>query len=67
MLASDDPVQREQLFSELNVFLIEDAAVLPLFHYYEFSAFTNDLSGFEPTPWDMQTWNIASWERISSD
>ena len=58
-----DPEKRSQLFIEMNDILIEDAAVIPLVHRADVMAFSNSLTGYEPTAWDMRTWDIMNWQR----
>ncbi|MEL7522234.1 MAG: peptide ABC transporter substrate-binding protein, partial [Cyanobacteria bacterium J06553_1] len=58
-----DPEQRNQLFIQMNDLLIEDAAVIPLVHRADVMAFGNTLVGYEPTAWDMRTWDIMNWKR----
>ncbi|MBE9044441.1 peptide ABC transporter substrate-binding protein [Pleurocapsales cyanobacterium LEGE 10410] len=55
--------QREQLFIEMNDLLIENAVVIPLVHRADVMAFSNSLTGYEPTAWDMRTWDIMNWQR----
>jgi peptide/nickel transport system substrate-binding protein len=56
-----DPELRRQLFIQLNDFLIEDVAVIPLVHLGMISAINADLVGLNTTPWDVEVWNIADW------
>ena len=58
-----DPEKRDQLFIEMNDLLIEDAAVIPLVHRADVMAFGNSITGYEPTAWDMRTWDIMNWKR----
>lgn len=58
-----DPQQREQIFIAMNDLLIEDAAVIPLVHRADVMAFSNSLTGYAPTAWDMRTWDIMNWRR----
>ena len=58
-----DLEKREQLFIEMNDLLIEDAVVIPLVHRADVMAFSNSLTGYEPTAWDMRTWDIMNWQR----
>ncbi|MEO1342073.1 MAG: peptide ABC transporter substrate-binding protein, partial [Cyanobacteria bacterium J06635_13] len=58
-----DPERRNQLFIQMNDLLIEDAAVIPLVHRADVMAYGNSLTGYEPTAWDMRTWDIANWKR----
>jgi peptide/nickel transport system substrate-binding protein len=56
-----DPDKRRQLFSQLNDFLIEDVALIPLVHIAFATAINADLQGLSITPWDVEVWNIADW------
>ena len=62
-----DPEKRQQLFIEMNDILIENAAVIPLVHRADVMAFSNSLTGYEPTAWDMRTWDIMNWRREDSE
>ena len=62
-----DPQRREQLFIEMNDLLIEDAVVIPLVHRADVMAYSNSLTGYEPTAWDMRTWDIMNWQRKESN
>jgi peptide/nickel transport system substrate-binding protein len=57
-----DPEKRQELFIQLNDFLIEDYAVIPVIHLKITSAINADLTGLDPTPWDVEVWNIADWQ-----
>jgi peptide/nickel transport system substrate-binding protein len=56
-----DPDKRRQLFIQLNDFLIEDVALIPLVHIAFATAINADLQGLSVTPWDVEVWNIADW------
>jgi peptide/nickel transport system substrate-binding protein len=58
-----DPKKRQQLFIAMNDLLIKDVAVIPLVHRADVMAFGNSLTGYQPTAWDMQTWDIMNWKR----
>jgi len=58
-----DPERRQLMFIEMNDMLYADAAVIPLVHWADTSGISNDLEGYDPTPWDSETWNIANWHR----
>ena len=58
-----DPEKRSQLYIQMNDLLIEDAAVIPLVHRADVMAFGNTITGYEPTAWDMRTWDIMNWKR----
>ncbi len=57
-----DPQKRQKMFILMNDILIEDAAVIPLVHRADVSAFSNKITGYEPTAWDMRTWDIMNWQ-----
>ena len=61
VLAETDPDTRSQLFIQLNDFLIEDVALIPLVHTAQIAAVRSDVSGAAITPWDTDLWNIADW------
>ncbi|MEY4517461.1 MAG: hypothetical protein RLZZ499_60 [Cyanobacteriota bacterium] len=58
-----DPKKRQQLFIAMNDLLIKDVAVIPLVHRADVMAFGNNLTGYQPTAWDMRTWDIMNWKR----
>jgi peptide/nickel transport system substrate-binding protein len=58
-----DPKKRQQLFIAMNDLLIKDVAVIPLVHRADVMAFGNSLTGYQPTAWDMRTWDIVNWKR----
>jgi peptide/nickel transport system substrate-binding protein len=60
-----DPTKRQTAFIQMNDWLINKTLVIPLVHRAETVGVSNSLSGVSLTPWDMNTWNIASWTRIS--
>ena len=58
-----DPEKRRKLFVKMNDLLIADAAVIPMVHWADVSGLSKNIEGFDPTPWDSETWNIADWHR----
>ncbi|OCP19853.1 peptide ABC transporter substrate-binding protein, partial [Ensifer sp. LC54] len=58
-----DPEKRRRLFVAMNDLLISVAAVIPLVEWSYVSGLRNDIAGYDPTPWDSETWNIATWHR----
>ncbi|MEM7595135.1 MAG: peptide ABC transporter substrate-binding protein, partial [Cyanobacteria bacterium P01_A01_bin.83] len=56
--------KRQQLFIEMNDLLIDNAVVIPLVHRADVMAYSNSLTGYEPTAWDMRTWDIMNWQRV---
>ena len=62
-----DPQKRNQLFIEMNDMLINDVVVIPLVHRADVMAFGNSVVGYEPTAWDMRTWDIMNWKRTETE
>jgi peptide/nickel transport system substrate-binding protein len=58
-----DPEKRLDLFVAMNDLLIADSAVIPIVGWANVAGLRNDITGFNPTPWDSETWNIAEWRR----
>ncbi|WP_018236864.1 peptide ABC transporter substrate-binding protein [Ensifer sp. BR816] len=58
-----DPEKRRQLFVQMNDLLIADAAVVPIVYWADVTGLGKDIEGFDGTPWDSETWNIADWYR----
>jgi peptide/nickel transport system substrate-binding protein len=58
-----DPEKRLGLFIAMNDHLIADTAVIPMVDWANVAGLRNDIVGFDPTPWDSETWNIAEWRR----
>jgi peptide/nickel transport system substrate-binding protein len=61
-----DPARRRQLFISMNDLAIGDVAMIPLVASANVSAVKNDIDGFDASPWDVETWNIADWRRRSA-
>ena len=60
-----DPEKRRRIFIEMNDMLTEQVVTIPLVHRAQVSGTSRDLDGFDPTPWDAETWNIKDWRRVS--
>lgn len=58
-----DPDQRRELFIQLNDILVEEAVILPLVHRATTVGVSDRLQGLNPTPWDLNTWSIATWRK----
>ncbi len=58
-----DFAKRKKIFISLNDMLVDGHHVIPLVHRADVVAFSNDISGYEFTPWDLRTWDIANWRR----
>ncbi len=58
-----DEAKRREIFIQMNDLLVNDAVLIPLIHRADVIGVTNSLTGVNLTPWDMNTWNIAEWEK----
>lgn len=58
-----DPNKRREIFVELNDMISEDVVLIPLVRQARIAGVSNSLEGFDPTPWDSETWNIKEWRR----
>ena len=62
-----NPEKRQQLFVQMNDILVEDVAIIPLVHRADVMAFSNSLTGYEPTVWDARTWDIMNWRQKGNE
>lgn len=60
-----DPEKRRQLFIKMNDMLTEEVVTIPIVRRARISGISQDLEGFDYTPWDAETWNIKDWRRTS--
>ncbi|NEP54731.1 MAG: peptide ABC transporter substrate-binding protein, partial [Moorea sp. SIO3C2] len=61
-----DPAKRRKIFIQMNDLLVkDDVVVLPIVHRADAAGFSNQLEGYDLTPWDRNTWNIMNWKRKS--
>jgi peptide/nickel transport system substrate-binding protein len=58
-----NPQTRTQIFKLMNDILVKEFVVIPLVHRADVVAFGNNITGYEPTPWDMRTWDIMNWKK----
>ncbi|NEO12131.1 MAG: peptide ABC transporter substrate-binding protein [Moorea sp. SIO3F7] len=59
-----DPEKRRKIFIQMNDLLVkDDVVVLPIVHRADPAGFSNQLEGYDLTPWDRNTWNIMDWKR----
>lgn len=58
-----DPIKRQAALIALNDQLIQDVALIPLIARAKVGAVSDRLQGVDLTPWDSDTWNIATWKR----
>lgn len=60
-----DPDKRRQLFIQMNDMIINEFVLIPLVNRGITAGASKTLEGLDPTPWDMDTWNIKDWRRVS--
>jgi peptide/nickel transport system substrate-binding protein len=58
-----DSQKRRRLIVQMNDLLINDFAVIPIVARSSAFGISKDLIGVEPTPWDVDVWNIKDWQR----
>jgi peptide/nickel transport system substrate-binding protein len=58
-----DSQKRRRLIVQMNDFLINDFAVIPLVERSSAFGISNDLVGVEPTAWDVDVWDIKDWRK----
>lgn len=58
-----DPQKRRRLIVQMNDLLINDFAVIPMVERSSAFGISNSLDGIDPTPWDVDVWNIKDWRR----
>ena len=58
-----DPKKRAELVIAMNDMLVEEMVILPLVHRATTVGVSDRLQGLNPTPWDLNTWNIAEWTK----
>ncbi len=61
-----EPQKRQALAIQMNDMLIKDVVIIPLVHRADVVAISNQLQGFQLTPWDRNTWNIKDWKKSGS-
>ncbi len=60
-----NPDVRAQLFVRMNDLQIEDVVMIPVVFMADAQGVGRTIEGVDLTPWDMNTWNIKDWRRIS--
>jgi peptide/nickel transport system substrate-binding protein len=59
-----DQAKRNTLATQANDLLIQDVVIIPLVNRtFATSGVSKSLKGIDPTPWDSEMWNIASWSK----
>jgi len=58
-----DPENRRDLIIQMNDLLIEDVAVIPMVERSLTFGISNTIEGYNPTPWDVDVWDIKDWRR----
>lgn len=58
-----DPDKQTELFRQVNWISVTDVVEIPLVHRNAVSAATKNLTGYQPSTWASDVWNIADWRR----
>ncbi|MCM8745738.1 peptide ABC transporter substrate-binding protein [Thermomicrobium sp. CFH 73360] len=58
-----DPDKQTELFRQINWISVTDIVEIPLVHRNEVSAAAKNLTGYQPSTWASDLWNIADWRR----
>ncbi len=59
-----DQAKRNTLAAQANDLLISEVVVIPLINRtFATSGVSKALKGVDPTPWDSEMWNVASWTK----
>ncbi len=58
-----DPDKQTELFRQVNWISVTDVVEIPLVHRNEVSAAAKNLTGYQPSTWASDVWNIADWRR----
>jgi peptide/nickel transport system substrate-binding protein len=59
-----DPQKRATLFQQMDELLAEDIAVIPIVHRALTNGVNQRITGYQFTPWDTSTWDIARWRLL---
>ncbi|MDY6784738.1 MAG: peptide ABC transporter substrate-binding protein [Cyanobacteriota bacterium] len=58
-----DSSKRAEIFKQMDRFLYEDAALIPIVNRANVHGTSATLEGVELTPWDANTWDIKNWRK----
>jgi peptide/nickel transport system substrate-binding protein len=58
-----DPARYTELFLQLQSLVVRDVADIGLVSRNNVSAASTTLTGYQPTPWAQDTWDIKNWRR----
>jgi peptide/nickel transport system substrate-binding protein len=59
-----DPQKRASLFQQMDELLAADIAVIPIVHRALTNGVNKRVTGYQFTPWDASTWDIARWRLL---
>ncbi|MGB8645078.1 MAG: peptide ABC transporter substrate-binding protein [Anaerolineae bacterium] len=60
-----DPAKRAQLIIQMNDMLTKDVVMIPVVYLADAQGVSRTIQGVDLTPWDMNTWNIKDWRRVT--
>lgn len=58
-----NPDKQTELFRQVNWISVTDVVEIPLVHRNAVSAATKNLTGYQPSTWASDVWNIGDWRR----
>jgi peptide/nickel transport system substrate-binding protein len=61
-----DPAKSTDLFLQMQTLVVEDVADIGLVARNNVSAAASSLSGYQPTPWTAEVWDLKNWTRSSA-
>lgn len=56
-----DQAQRKQAYSQVAKLVNESYAYIPLYNRLLINAFSANVTGWTPNPWEQFTWDVAKW------
>jgi peptide/nickel transport system substrate-binding protein len=58
-----NPDKQTELFRQVNWISVTDVVEIPLVHRNSVSAATKNLTGYKPSTWASDVWDIGDWRR----
>lgn len=59
-----DPDRQTELFRQVNWISVTDVVEIPLVHRNRVSAASKSLTGYQPSTWTSDVWDIGDWRRV---
>jgi peptide/nickel transport system substrate-binding protein len=58
-----DPAKSTDIFLEMQRLVVQDVADIGLVARNNVSAASTTLTGYQPTPWTAEVWDLKNWTR----